>query len=71
MITRGGHKIYNAMVESVLIAWLGVIKAAVVPRPCPILGERVHAVVKVKVGALSERDLRRYCAGQLSDYQRP
>lgn len=71
MINRGGHKIYTAMVESVLTAWPGVIEAAVVPRPCPILGERVHAVVTVKPDTVAEDDLRRHCAGQLSDYQCP
>jgi acyl-CoA synthetase (AMP-forming)/AMP-acid ligase II len=71
MINRGGHKIYTAMVESVLTAWPGVIEAAVVPRPCPILGERVHAVVTVKPGMVEEAALRRHCAGQLSDYQCP
>lgn len=71
MINRGGHKIYTAMVESVLTAWPGVVEAAVVPRPCPILGERVHAVVTVKPGAVEEDDLRRHCAAQLSDYQCP
>ncbi len=71
MINRGGHKIYTAMVESVLTAWPGVIEAAVVPRPCPILGERVHAVVTVKPDMVAEDDLRRHCAAQLSDYQCP
>jgi long-chain acyl-CoA synthetase len=71
MINRGGHKIYTAMVESVLTAWPGVVEAAVVPRPCPILGERVHAVVTIKPGMVAEDDLRRHCAGQLSDYQCP
>lgn len=71
MINRGGHKIYTAMVESVLTAWPGVIEAAVVPKPCPILGERVHAVLSVKPGVVVEDDLRRHCAAQLSDYQCP
>ena len=71
MINRGGHKIYTAMVESVLTAWPGVVEAAVIPRPCPILGERVHAVVTIKPGMVAEDDLRHHCAGQLSDYQCP
>jgi long-chain acyl-CoA synthetase len=71
MINRGGHKIYTAMVENVLTAVPGVVEAAVVPRPCPILGERVHAVVTITLGAVAEDDLRRHCAGQLSDYQCP
>ena len=71
MINRGGHKIYTAMVESVLTAMPGVIEAAVVPRPCPILGERVHAVATIKPGEVEEEALRRHCAGQLADYQCP
>ena len=45
MINRGGYKIYSIEVENVLMAYPGVLEAAVVARPCPVLGERVHAVV--------------------------
>jgi acyl-CoA synthetase (AMP-forming)/AMP-acid ligase II len=71
MVNRGGHKIYTAQVESVLTALPGVIEAAVVAKPCPILGERVHAMLSVKPGAVAEDRLKAHCAAQLADYQCP
>lgn len=71
MVNRGGHKIFTAEVESVLTAVSGVIEAAVVAKPCPILGERVHAVLSVKPGEITEDALKRHCAAQLADYQCP
>ena len=71
MINRGGNKIYTAQVESVLTAVPGVLEAAVVPKPCPILGERVHAVITLKAQGVSEDTLRQHCAAELSDYQCP
>ena len=71
MINRGGYKIYTAQVESALAAVPGVVEAAVVPKPCPILGERVHAVVSIRPDSVTEEALRAHCAGQLSDYQCP
>lgn len=71
MINRGGHKIYTAQVESALSAVSGVLEAAVVAKPCPILGERVHAVISVKPEGVTEAALRAHCAAQLSDYQCP
>lgn len=43
MINRGGFKIFSAEVESVLASHPGVVESAIVARPCPVLGERVHA----------------------------
>ena len=45
MINRGGLKIYSAEVESVLASHPSVVESAIVAKPCPVLGERVHAVV--------------------------
>lgn len=71
MINRGGHKIYTAQVESVLTAFPGVIEAAVIAKPCPILGERVHAVLSVRTGEVNEVALMAHCAAELADYQCP
>ncbi|WP_458877298.1 class I adenylate-forming enzyme family protein [Arenibacterium sp. CAU 1754] len=71
MVNRGGHKIFTAQVESVLTACPGVIEAAVVAKPCPILGERVHAVLSVKPGQADEAAVAAACAAQLADYQCP
>ena len=45
MINRGGLKIYSAEVESVLSGHPDVVESAIIAKPCPVLGERVHAVV--------------------------
>jgi O-succinylbenzoic acid--CoA ligase len=71
MINRGGYKIYSIEVENVLMAFPGVLEAAVVPRPCPVLGERVHAVVYGPGVAPDDDALRRHCAQQLADYKVP
>ncbi|MCY0094708.1 class I adenylate-forming enzyme family protein [Hoeflea ulvae] len=71
MVNRGGHKVFSAQVESALTACSGVIEAAVIAKPCPILGERVHAVLSVKPGQITEAAVIAHCAGQLADYQCP
>ena len=48
MINRGGLKIYSAEVESVLSGHPDVLESAIIAKPCPVLGERVHAVVVVR-----------------------
>lgn len=70
MINRGGYKIYTAEVEAVLAGHPEVVESAVVAKPCPVLGERVHAFV-VPRSAVSAETLRRFCAERLSDYKVP
>jgi acyl-CoA synthetase (AMP-forming)/AMP-acid ligase II len=70
MINRGGYKIYSVEVENALMSFPGVIEAAAVAKPCPVLGERVHAVV-VAAGTVRADDLARHCAGLLADYKVP
>lgn len=71
MINRGGYKVFTAQVESVLTACPGVIEAAVVAKPCPILGERVHAVLSIELGSVTELEVAQRCAARLADYQCP
>ena len=71
LVNRGGHKVFTAEVESVLTACAGVIEAAVIAKPCPILGERVHAVLSVRADHASEDAIKKHCASQLADYQCP
>lgn len=71
MINRGGHKIYSAEVESVLAGHKDVIESAIIGRPCPVLGERVHAVVVVRDPTLDGAALRDWCAAHVSDYKVP
>jgi acyl-CoA synthetase (AMP-forming)/AMP-acid ligase II len=70
MINRGGYKIYTAEVEAVLAGHPEVVESAVVAKPCPVLGERVHAFV-VPRSAVSAETLRRFCAERLSDFKVP
>jgi long-chain acyl-CoA synthetase len=71
MINRGGLKIYSAEVESVLAGHPGVLESAIIAKPCPVLGERVHAVIVTRTGDVSEAALRAWCAERLSDYKVP
>jgi O-succinylbenzoic acid--CoA ligase len=52
-----------------------VQECAVVAKPCPVLGERVHAFVSLKPGHLAsaalESELKAHCAVCLSDYKVP
>ncbi|MDH8415407.1 hypothetical protein QIG45_27375, partial [Klebsiella pneumoniae] len=47
-----------------------VVESAIVARPCPVLGERVHAVVVVRSN-IDQPPLRAWCAERLSDYKVP
>lgn len=74
MLNRGGYKIYCVEVESQLSFHPNVMESAVIGRPCPVLGERVHAVVVTRDAAPSDRlaaDIRAFCAERLSDYKVP
>ncbi|MEI7446879.1 MAG: class I adenylate-forming enzyme family protein [Burkholderiales bacterium] len=80
MINRGGYKIWSVEVENTLVGFPGVIEAAAVGVPCPVLGERVHVFVHMDPGAraaagedaaaLAEA-MRRFCAERLADYKVP
>src|SRR5262245_45943389 len=70
MINRGGYKIYSVEVENALMSFPGVVEAAVVAEPCPVLGERVHAFIVTET-ALASGDLKRHCAGLIADYKVP
>ena len=71
MINRGGYKVYCIEVESVLARHPDVIECAVIGRPDPVLGEKVHAVVVPRHAASSEAEIRCFCAENLSDYKVP
>ena len=70
MINRGGLKVFSAEVENVLNDHGAVAEAAVIAKPCPVLGERVHAVI-VRRDDLSEHALVTLCQERLSDYKVP
>lgn len=71
VINRGGYKIFASEVENILLEHPSVIEVAVVPKPCPVLGERVHAFVVLRDDAPTGEELAQYCARQLSDYKVP
>ncbi|MDE2455091.1 MAG: acyl--CoA ligase, partial [Burkholderiales bacterium] len=71
MINRGGYKIYTIEVENVLYAHPAVQECAVVARPCPVLGERVHAFVSLKAPGTGADELAAFCRPRLSDYKCP
>ena len=72
MLNRGGFKVYSVKVENVLMAWPGVVEAAVIGVPCPVLGERVQAVLYApSLDDAQASALRRYCADRLADYEVP
>jgi long-chain acyl-CoA synthetase len=72
MLNRGGFKIYSVEVENVLLEHPAVVESAIVGKPDPILGERVHAFVCVKPDATVETEvLRRFCIERLADYKVP
>lgn len=70
MINRAGFKIYCTEVENVMSHHPAIVESAVVGKPDPVLGERVHAFAYSPEGG-NEADIRRYCAERLSDYKVP
>jgi len=70
MINRGGYKVFSVEVENVLSAHPAVLESAIVARPCPVLGERVHAFVSLR-NEIGSEDLKRFCAERLADYKVP
>ncbi len=72
MINRGGYKVFSAEVENVLSGHPAVLECAIVGRPDPVLGERVHAFIvardKMKP---SPAELRDFCTERMADYKIP
>jgi long-chain acyl-CoA synthetase len=71
MVNRAGYKVFGAEVESVLSRCPGVVEAAVVARPDPILGEKTQAFVRTSDPAIGAEAVRAFCAERLADYKVP
>lgn len=71
MLNRGGYKVFSVEVENVLAAHDGVLESAIVAKPCPVLGERVHAFISRRRADLTAEDVRSFCAARLADYKVP
>jgi len=65
MLNRGGYKIYCIEVENTLYQHPAVAECAIVGKPCPVLGERVHAFISVR-DSVTPEELTAFCATRLS-----
>lgn len=70
MIISGGFNVYPREVEEVLLAFDGVVEAAVVGLPDDKWGERVHAVVTTRA-PIDLQALQRHARERLSGYKCP
>jgi O-succinylbenzoic acid--CoA ligase len=71
MLNRGGFKIYSVEVEHCLTSIEGVLEAAIVGKPCPVLGERVHAFIYAPNYPADEARVIAHCRAHLADYKVP
>ncbi|MEO8807001.1 MAG: AMP-binding protein [Burkholderiaceae bacterium] len=72
IIKSRGEKVSPREVENVLYGMPGILEAAVVGVPDPVLGEAVKAFVTLKAGVeLSEREVIRYCLSKLENFMAP
>jgi O-succinylbenzoic acid--CoA ligase len=53
------------------MAMPGILEAAIVGRPCPVLGERVHAFVYAPGATASDAAVIAHCQAALADYKVP
>jgi acyl-CoA synthetase (AMP-forming)/AMP-acid ligase II len=70
MLISGGYNVYPREVEDVLLAYEGVVEAAVVGLPDEKWGDRVHAVIAGRSGLDTEAVLA-FAAGRLANFKRP
>jgi len=71
IIKSRGEKVAPKEVENVLYAIQGVIEAAVIGVPDPVLGQAVKAVLVVDGVELSEAQVLAYCRAHLEDFMVP
>jgi acyl-CoA synthetase (AMP-forming)/AMP-acid ligase II len=72
MITRGGHKIFSAEVEQLLLSHPSIADAAVVGIPDPLAFQAVACfVVPVDGCDLTTRDVQRWVGDRMADYAVP
>ena len=70
MLISGGYNVYPREVEDVLMAFPGVVEAAVVGLPDEKWGDRVQAVVAGRAG-LDLEGLKAHAHDKLANYKRP
>ena len=54
MLNRGDYKIYCIEVENTLYQYPAVVERAIIAKPCPVLGERVHAFISLRDSVTAE-----------------
>ena len=71
IIKSRGEKVSPKEVENVLYGIEGVVEAAVIGVPDPILGQSIKALVVVDGVALAEKEVLRHCRAHLEDFMVP
>jgi acyl-CoA synthetase (AMP-forming)/AMP-acid ligase II len=72
MIITGGENVYPSDVEEVISGHSSVHDVAVIGLPDDKWGERVHAVIVLREGALQdEPSLHEWCKTRMAGYKRP
>jgi long-chain acyl-CoA synthetase len=72
MIISGGENVYSAEVEQALYQHADVAECAVIGTPDEIWGEKIHAIVRLKVAAATgEETLIAHCKSLIANYKCP
>jgi amino acid adenylation domain-containing protein len=71
IIKSRGEKVAPKEIENVLFGLSGLVEAAVIGIPDPVLGEAIKAFVVAKDDALTEKDVLRHCRQHLEDFMVP
>jgi long-chain acyl-CoA synthetase len=71
IIKSRGEKVSPKEVEDVLYSIAGVMQAAVIGVPDPLLGQAIKAFVVLEGSEFAERDILRYCREHLEDIMVP
>ncbi|MBI2929400.1 MAG: AMP-binding protein [Verrucomicrobia bacterium] len=71
IIKSRGEKVAPKEVENVLYGIKGVVEAAVVGVPDPVLGQAVKAILVVNGATLTEKEVLAHCRAHLEDYMVP
>ena len=71
MILVSGFNVYPNELEGVIANHPGVLECAAVGVPDPSCGEAVKVFIVKKDPALTEQDVMKYCAAELTGYKKP
>ena len=72
MIVTGGDNVYSTEVENALAGHPAVASCAVIAVPDDALGERVHAVIVLKPGAMTDLEsLQNHCEALIASGKKP